>query len=284
MTGLAPGVRRVAVIGDVGGHADELTAELARLGTDGDGVLPDDLAVVQVGDLIHRGPDSERVVGLVDRYLREQPGQWVQLVGNHEAQYLGESVFDWPERIAPESVATLQRWWADGSMVAAVALDSGSEHFLITHAGLTAGLWRALDGLRSAPDAAEALNGLIAHDPATLFRPGVMLRTRRQSNRPRTDAGPLWAEATSELVAGWRDLILPFSQIHGHSSVVDWVTGAVALPQDDDGGSARVVLDPDARHATVRLTGGRIVGIDPNHGRSAHRWRSFELKLPAPGG
>jgi hypothetical protein len=66
---------RVAVIGDIGGHLNELRTELVRLGAGQDGRLPDDLIVVQVGDLIHRGPDSDGVVALVDRYLRTQPSQ-----------------------------------------------------------------------------------------------------------------------------------------------------------------------------------------------------------------
>jgi hypothetical protein len=61
---------RVAVVGDIGGHATELRAELTRLGEDKDGRLPSDLVVIQVGDLIHRGPDSDDVVKLVDNYLK----------------------------------------------------------------------------------------------------------------------------------------------------------------------------------------------------------------------
>ena len=34
--------------------------------------------------------------------LGEQPGHWVQLAGNHEAQYLAEPLFEWPERISPD--------------------------------------------------------------------------------------------------------------------------------------------------------------------------------------
>jgi len=45
---------RIAVIGDVGGHLGQLEAALAALGaTGGDRRLPDDLTVVQVGDLIN---------------------------------------------------------------------------------------------------------------------------------------------------------------------------------------------------------------------------------------
>lgn len=40
---------RVAVIGDVGGHVEELRRELRSLGASETGVLPDDLVVIQVG-------------------------------------------------------------------------------------------------------------------------------------------------------------------------------------------------------------------------------------------
>ena len=60
---LPPRGARVAVIGDVGGHLAELRRELVRLGADEEtGELPDDLTIVQVGDLVHRGPDSAGVV------------------------------------------------------------------------------------------------------------------------------------------------------------------------------------------------------------------------------
>ena len=101
---------RVAVIGDVGGHLAALRFELFRLGADPHtGTLPPGLTVVQVGDLVHRGPDSEGVVALVDRYLREQPGQWIQIVGNHEAFYLTEPMFHWRERVTEATAASIRQ-------------------------------------------------------------------------------------------------------------------------------------------------------------------------------
>ena len=62
------------MIGDVGGHLAELRRELVRLGADPEtGELPADLTIVQVGDLVHRGPGLAGVVGLVDRHLRADP-------------------------------------------------------------------------------------------------------------------------------------------------------------------------------------------------------------------
>jgi hypothetical protein len=267
--------RRVAVVGDVGGHVDELRRELRRLGADPvTGRLPGDLTVVQVGDLVHRGPDSERVVALVDGYLREQPGQWVQLVGNHEAHYLREPVFEWPERISRTATRTLRRWWETGQLRAAASVVTDTETFLVTHAGLTSGFWREVLGSPvDGREAAAALNGLVGRDDAALFRAGHMLSGRRRSR----GVGPVWAAAATELVPSWVGEPMPFSQIHGHSGIYDWHRRHFHASID----IARLtVLDEEAKHETVTLSGGRIVGVDPGHGRqAAGPWRAYELTI-----
>jgi hypothetical protein len=276
------------VIGDVGGHVDDLRRELARLGADRDtGRLPGDLRVVQVGDLIHRGPDSAGVVELVDRYLTEQPDQWVQLVGNHEAHYLGAS-FEWPERLGARTVETLRRWWSDGQMQAATSisvsstnLDAGpgmgsrnsagvTERFLITHAGLTRGFWDAvLDRVVDASTVAAALNSFIGSHEDVLFNAGHMLGRRR----PHPLAGPIWAAAATELVPSWLGNRLPFSQIHGHTSVFDWQHRRFRGP---DQVGRLTTVDEDRKHETSVLEGGRIIGVDPGHGQRAQpSWQAW---------
>lgn len=268
-------VQRVAVVGDVGGHLDDLVDELARLGADpATGRLPADLTVIQVGDLVHRGPESARVVALVDGYLRDQPGHWVQLVGNHEAQYLGSPLFDWPERLSPETQATLRGWWASGLMRVAASVVTAQESFLVTHAGLTTGFWRDILGAPAdVGEAEELLNAMPGRGDAELFRPGHMLTGRRRTRA----AGPIWAAASTELVPGWVDRALPFSQVHGHSSLYDWQQQRFRVPA----GLVRVTtLDEEAKHETTTLDGGRIVGVDPGHGSRARRpWRAWEVEL-----
>lgn len=270
-----PHRRRVAVIGDVAGHIDELREELRRLGAEpATGRLPDDLTVIQVGDLVHRGPASDAVVQLVDSYLTQQPERWVQLVGNHEAHYLRPPVFEWPERIATTSIECLRRWWATGQMRAATALCTPAEDFLITHAGLTAGFWReTLDGPRDVEQAAAAINALIGARDEVLFRAGQMLHGGRKERVP----GPLWAAAATELVPGWLDRTLPFSQVHGHTSIFDWQHRQYnASPEI----IRMTAVDEDTKHETVRLDGGRIIGIDPGHGRDPRRpWRAWEISI-----
>ena len=264
---------RVAVIGDVGGHLSELRRELVRLGADEEtGELPADLTIVQVGDLVHRGPDSAGVVRLVDRHLRARPGQWIQLVGNHEAQYLTAPAFAWPERLDEESADTVRAWWSDGLMqVAVVVSDADDRDVLITHAGLTAGYWRQVLGAPiDAVRAAEALNVLIGDHDAVIFRPGQMLL----GGAPDLSAGPLWAAAATELVPGWLGAGMPFSQVHGHTSLYAWDERRFVAREEI---ARRTTLDEPARHESTKLGAVRIVGVDPGHGRApGASWRAWE--------
>ncbi|MET0703612.1 MAG: metallophosphoesterase [Mycobacterium sp.] len=263
---------RIAVIGDVGGHAQPLRHELARLGAGADGSLPEDLIVLQVGDLIHRGPDSAQVVDMVDRYLRTQPDQWIQLVGNHEAHYLQPPVFAWPKVLSRKHVRTINRWWKTGAVAVAAAVDTKSESFLVTHAGITAEFWASvLGGPPTAADAARRINDLARADAGTVFRAGVMLNGTTSPG-----AGPLWADTMAELLPGWADRQMPFSQIHGHNSITTWRGDDAVVPRA--GIEALVAVDADAKHESVYLAGGRLIGIDPDHRDTpTTAWRAFEL-------
>lgn len=261
-----PSWGRVAVVGDVGGQLSALVEQLIELGADPDTFeLPPDLTVVQVGDLMHRGPDSPGVIGLVDRILTAQPGQWVQLVGNHEALYLGLPQFHWPERLPGSSQEVINRWWGTARLRIAAAVEIAEQDtgWLVTHAGVTQGFWRHFLGQpASAVDTARSLNRLIGslHEK-WLFRPGVMV-TRTSD----LSAGPLWASAPDELIPSWREaaLEMPFQQVHGHSSLVDWATGR-HLGRPEWVGPFRE--DERLRHTTSIIGDRRIVGIDPGHGR-----------------
>jgi len=263
---------RIAVIGDVGGHATPLRHELARLGARPDGSLPDDLTVVQVGDLIHRGPDSAQVVDLVDHYLRTQPDQWIQLVGNHEAHYLKPPVFAWSETLSRKHIRIVKGWWHDGSAVVAAAVEASYESILITHAGITAEFWAtALGGPPTAAEAARRINHLAKADADTVFRAGVMLHGTTAS-----DAGPLWADTMTELLPGWADTQMPFSQIHGHAGLTSWRGDGTTIPPA--GIETLVIIDADAKHESVHLAGGRLIGVDPDHRDTPTTpWRAFEL-------
>ena len=67
---------RTIAIGDVHGCADEFEELLAKLE-----LKPDD-RVIQVGDLVNRGPDSHRVIELAREYQVES------IIGNHELRLI----------------------------------------------------------------------------------------------------------------------------------------------------------------------------------------------------
>lgn len=254
---------RLAVIGDVGGHVDQLRWALGWLGADG-GRLPDDLVVIQVGDLVDRGPDSVGVLDLVARFVDER--RWVQLVGNHEAQYLPGGTVFWRDRLADAGVARLREWWAAGSVrVAAAVRTADGDELLVTHAGLTLTGWRELGEPMSAALAAELLN----QRPELIWRTGAHARDDQ--------AGPLWAESGAALHEPWMGYhgVVPFGQVHGHSTIVGFAdqrwrcAGRVRQ---------RATVDWDARHVRVRVGGRVFIGVDPGHGRAgAAQWQPLML-------
>lgn len=75
-------VARVALFGDLSGHTVPLYPALEALGVDvAADRIPEDLVVVQVGDLVHKGPDGDEAVALVDRMMLANPGRWVSSSG-----------------------------------------------------------------------------------------------------------------------------------------------------------------------------------------------------------
>ncbi|HEY2429591.1 MAG TPA: metallophosphoesterase, partial [Acidimicrobiales bacterium] len=136
---------RLALIGDVGGHRDLLVDVLDRLGVDLDTpTMPGDLTIIQVGDLIDRGPDSPGCVEVAAAMMTRWPDQWIQLLGNHEGNRLGGPAF-WDEGLEREAEATLLDWWSERRAALAVALRTTEfGDVLVSHGGLTATLWHVL--------------------------------------------------------------------------------------------------------------------------------------------
>ncbi|GAB7042883.1 hypothetical protein JCM9533A_67340 [Catenuloplanes niger JCM 9533] len=244
----------MVIVGDVGGCADRLAAVLPALAED------PEVTVIQVGDLVDRGPDSAGVLKLVGERLRESPARWIQLIGNHEAPYAGLSDPFWPEPLDDTDARRIADWWLrDRMRVAAAVRTARGEELLVTHAGLTVESWRALGGPVTAGTTAELLN----------TRPDDLLRSLR---------GPLWAEAGPDLYHGWLTgtEFPPFGQVHGHDTIVDFGRRewrcAERLRQ-------RTTVDWDARHTTTMIKRMPFVGVDPRHGTTgAPAWSPLYLR------
>lgn len=292
---------RIAVIGDVHGHADELKHKLVRLGMDPDTLaLPEDLTVIQVGDLVHRGLQSSEVLRTVDQIMTQQGDQWIQLIGNHEAQYVHQKLFEWNEELADEDAEILQRWVDEGRLHAAAATTTpGGNQALITHAGLVYDVWKIVLGRpRTAVDAAARINAGMTHLTPWLWAPGEMLQ-----GIPNRMAGPIWASATSEVYPSWMNaeaisVPAPFSQVHGHSSIYQWANRwaegsmrqtdlSLGTPAQTQALQTRVNLNEERRHTTAPIAGATFIGVDPCHGRTAaSQWEPLlfhgEAVAPAP--
>jgi len=258
--------QRVAILGDIQGRLDVLEDTLALVGVSQNCDWPEDLVVVQVGDLVHRGPSSPAVIALVDRLLEHSGGRWVQLIGNHEATYLPGGRWHVPgdEHLPAETVATIRRWQERGALQLAVA----TEDVLVTHAGLTHRRWDALGRPASARDAAAALNAELADDPAAAFRPGWMLAGEPSAD---SDPGVIWTHTTRELYPGWmRAERVPFGQVHGHLSAFKWNRG---LWEHTTPTELRrtATIDRVARHLTVLIDGQPFTGVDPGLGQYSTR-------------
>lgn len=286
---------QIAVIGDVGGHLAALYDELVRLGMDPASYeLPADLTVVQVGDLIHKGPDSDGVVAMVDELMRVNGSRWVQLLGNHESLYVTAPTFGWNETLSDETISTLQRWWADGSMTLAASFDTqgvevrraggerevlGEGGLLVTHAGLTLGCWKMLGSSSEVHEVAALINAERYTMSSCVWNTGRMLEGWIN---PR--AGVVWAEAGVELVQGWLDSgdSPGFHQVHGHSTMYWWSNGRWVPAGLGRSLGDRVKLDPKKRHSRVELHGQVVWGVDPAHSRDvAPSWEALTLSSAA---
>jgi hypothetical protein len=273
------------VIGDVGGHPAQLQRALLAVGAGGydndqawvaaGGILaplrlPDDVTVVQVGDLIDRGPDSGGALKIVHDLMDSHAGRWIQLAGNHEAQYLDGGEIFWPEPLAGDDFFQIREWWSDRRLdVAAAVRTSDDEDFLITHAGLTVGAWQELGVPHSAATAARWLND---RPESLLWRGGHTVLD--------PTAGPFWAEAGWELYEPWLRFaaeggFIPFGQVHGHSSIVRYADRTWRCPGRV---RERANVDWEARHTRFRAGGRAFIGVDPKHGRNgALQWSPLVL-------
>lgn len=257
---------RVAIIGDVHGHPKAFARILRGLGADVErGILPRDLTVIQAGDLVHKGPDTNGVLDIVARFLVNEPERWVQILGNHEARYLGGPGFlPFNANLDEAAVKRLQSWYENGQLriAAAIARPDVPEGILVSHAGLTSGMWHDIGAPTSAVDAANALNKLAHTDPDATFRSGHAL-----SGYPRsTSTGPVWADSGQEVVLSWMDLDAPFHQVHGHSNAYRYDRREWRLPKEFQG---ERLVDAEKKHEFVKVGGRWLVGTDPKNVREA---------------
>lgn len=219
---------RTVIVGDIGGQYDLFRDVVKSVGGDPlTGVLPPDLTMIQVGDIVrfNNSPDLDSLsCALYAQKLLEVNGdRYIQLLGNHESPLLG-GITDpyWAVQELPESEHVVRNWW-DGRLarLGVVLRKPGQRDILVTHAGLTRGYQEWL-GTSTAVDTVKALNSLVGTTSlASIEKPGKLAT----KGEPDLEAGVWWALVGCELNDSWRDGHPTFNQIHGHSVVVDWENG-----------------------------------------------------------
>ncbi|MGH9271954.1 MAG: hypothetical protein ACRDZ2_11840 [Ilumatobacteraceae bacterium] len=131
---------RVALLGDVGGHAEQLARALHQLGGR-ETSWPDGLHVVQVVDLLGDRDDVD-VIDFVEPHLRA--GRWTQLPGNWDSRTIGGHDFRKPggQLPSPAAEARLAAWNDAGLLRYAAAITTGAHvSAVVTHAGITSDWW-----------------------------------------------------------------------------------------------------------------------------------------------
>jgi hypothetical protein len=226
--------------------------------------------VVQVGDLVHKGPVSELVVGVVETLFRPT-GRWIQLLGNHEAQYVRGGIDFWVPPIDPVIARKVGSWWEEGFLRPAVAIDDDRlGPTLVSHGGLTLRSWREL----GQPDHVEAARLLTepGHHARHVLAAGVMAARD-------DDPGVAWTEPHRELRSPWlaegkAGRHVPFSQVHGHAQPLLPPSQGRGVPPD----LASSTTVDRLGHVHTRTGGRRIVGIDPGAGGRPRRPRALLLR------
>ena len=277
----------VAVIGDVSGHPEELVHALRVLGADPTTLaLPTDVTVVQVGGLLDPGPDPEAVLDIIE--LQLATGRWIQLLGSDEAAAAGLQPEDAPSPApdrrgpSPSGLGESDRkrladWWDSGRIRAAAAVRvAGHPSMLVTHAGLTHGLWYELRSPTSPEDTVRKLGDIARSDRARFLRSGHMHGAPRSMA-----AGPVWASASDELYPSLTMGVelgtpLPFGQIHGHSSPYSWARGTWRATERDRPG---LRLVRDRRQVVGTVAGQPMASVAPELGAAGGvRWEPLVLR------
>lgn len=216
---------KIAVVGDIGGQLEVFHDVIRDLGGDMDtGMLPDDLIVIQVGDIVRFNDsadlDSYGCAALADKLIQANNGKYIQLLGNHETPLLGGALHpNWNLKELPESQPIIESWWNEKKAYIGVVLTAdGKDDIVITHAGLTRGFMETKLKTQNPREAIHKLNSYVGNVAITdIEHTGGLID---KVHNPNVDT--FWALAGSELYDEWFDGELTFNQLHGHSCIYDW--------------------------------------------------------------
>lgn len=214
---------RYVVFGDTGGHFIQLKNGLLKSGMNDNYILPNDMTVIHCGDLMHKGPQSDEIIFMIDKIRKKNPGQWIQIMGNHEAQYLGGYYFRDNGLLSPEAAKIVIKWNLERFINFVYIIPEESivktetkEYFLndpliFSHAGLSYPFWKNYLKKYNYQDYNFALENTTL---ITVHKPGKMLGRNYNIN---SLTGPIWSHGIDEVWALWKKKNnARFNQIVGH--------------------------------------------------------------------
>ena len=131
---------KIVVIGDIHGYKKALVDILRNINfiDKNEQVLDSNIILVQVGDIVDRGPKSLESLKLMQKIQKKKPNQVIRLLGNHEIMLLCNDYrfinkkHDTPEKIN-EIVNELRLDIILGNLKVAHTIDN----FIFSHAGIT---------------------------------------------------------------------------------------------------------------------------------------------------
>lgn len=268
----------IHVFGDTGGHSLPLWRALNNIGVDIElGIIPENIQIIHLGDLIHKGPNTDSIIKVVDKLIHNNPGRWIQILGNHEFQHIEGAPYFWTCDCSDDTINTINEWWEQGLATPTyaintpqhIALDVSNKlaqpqtSILFSHAGLTQPWWNALQQPQNALEASTQLNQL---DVPLITAPGLMLGV------PNAHPGPVWAVGNTEVFNSWAATqhIMPFTQIHGHTTSYVWKAGRW-WDQSRNFKPFRdaTKLNPTNRSVITQLNQNLLIGIDPGFSKTA---------------
>lgn len=236
-------MKKYIVFGDTGGHFRQLHKALLEIGMTEDYFLPKDIHIIHLGDLVHKGLYSSDILRMIDEVRSLNPGQWTQMIGNHEAQYLGGYVF-WEKRVDEPGRKILTKWYNEGFLKFVHVISplnnnnnnvnvqnnsrnvltmktlnkdySTNKPIVFSHAGISFPFWEDYLMNYYVKDFDKVVEDLNFQQ---IHQPGIMLGEKFDAYSP---VGPVWAHGVDEVWLLWKAIInqIPvqahFNQIVGH--------------------------------------------------------------------
>lgn len=294
-----------AVFGDVHAHFQPLFQALVHLGWDSETLrIPHNLTIIQLGDLIHKGPFTNEIIAFVDAIIAtnnddDTCGQWVQLMGNHESQYFEGTPKFWPFECNMHSIDTMARWLREGNMKFHYVIEQAEgKPYVVSHAGINPFWYYRSEpffkfdaqGIELTPEVFSDYRSTqtverfsswldeLVKAPAVPSIPGSML-----TGKLNTKAGPVWAETVREVYSAWRDADVPFHQIHGHVAPFTWKVQKFFPTTPDIIRKELRLFKQKRRSLWVNTDGTEFYGVDNGFDSHADLERMRPLLLDAYG-